>query len=333
MVCPTSIRSSLHPLRPLPRIRLGAALAPALAFGLAAGPPLAGAATAGATGFAVAVVEYVPGDGAVPGYQDPSTALGPPTRFTGGVFDPMVVSAFNPPWRPEEVVSIGAGGRLVLELDPPASDDPRNPWGVDLLVFGNALLVDCGSLDGVSCDPAKLAVEGGIVEVSADGATWHVVEGVVADGAMPTVGWQDADGPYAMTPGTIPTDARRPVAPSVTLEDLGGLTEDEIKHLYCGSAGGAGIDLASVGLATARYVRISSPEDAAASPEVDAVASVRPLVPGDVDGDLVVDVGDLLGLLERWGPSQPGGWDADFDCDGVVAVDDLLVLLAGWSDA
>jgi hypothetical protein len=49
---------------------------------------------------------------------------------------------------------------------------------------------------------------------------------------------------------------------------------------------------------------------------------------GDVTGDGLVDVNDLLVTLTSWGPCD--GCSADVDGDGVVGVDDLLVLLAGW---
>jgi hypothetical protein len=51
--------------------------------------------------------------------------------------------------------------------------------------------------------------------------------------------------------------------------------------------------------------------------------------PGDVNGDGVVDLGDLLALLGAWGE---GGGDADLNDDGVVDVSDLLLLLAAWGE-
>ncbi len=48
--------------------------------------------------------------------------------------------------------------------------------------------------------------------------------------------------------------------------------------------------------------------------------------PGDLDGDGVVGVDDLLILLSQWGACS--GCSADFDGDGQVGVDDLLLLLA-----
>ncbi len=53
---------------------------------------------------------------------------------------------------------------------------------------------------------------------------------------------------------------------------------------------------------------------------------------GDIDGDGVIGVPDLLILLSLWGrcPGPTTPCPADFDCDGQVAVSDLLRLLANW---
>ncbi|MHC4083462.1 MAG: FG-GAP-like repeat-containing protein, partial [Planctomycetota bacterium] len=55
-------------------------------------------------------------------------------------------------------------------------------------------------------------------------------------------------------------------------------------------------------------------------------------MPGDVDGDGIVNVVDFLALLEAWG-ACPASWDgcsADFDGDCSVGVTDFLVQLANW---
>jgi hypothetical protein len=49
---------------------------------------------------------------------------------------------------------------------------------------------------------------------------------------------------------------------------------------------------------------------------------------GDLDGNSVVDVNDLLRLIEVWGSSGPGFHVADFDYDGDVGVNDLLYLIS-----
>jgi hypothetical protein len=58
-----------------------------------------------------------------------------------------------------------------------------------------------------------------------------------------------------------------------------------------------------------------------------------PGIPGDINGDGVVDVLDLLALLAAWGPCPvpPPECAADINGDGVVDVLDLLELLANWS--
>lgn len=63
------------------------------------------------------------------------------------------------------------------------------------------------------------------------------------------------------------------------------------------------------------------------------VAFLRPAVPGDVDGDGLVNVSDLLLLLAGWGdcPDPPAGCPADLDGDSEVGVVDLLIVLGNWS--
>jgi hypothetical protein len=58
-----------------------------------------------------------------------------------------------------------------------------------------------------------------------------------------------------------------------------------------------------------------------------------PELPGDVNGDGVVDTVDLLALLAAWGdcPDPPEECPADFDGDDTVGTADLLLLLANWS--
>ncbi|MDG1837256.1 MAG: right-handed parallel beta-helix repeat-containing protein [Phycisphaerales bacterium] len=49
---------------------------------------------------------------------------------------------------------------------------------------------------------------------------------------------------------------------------------------------------------------------------------------GDLDGDFVVDVNDVLQLIEVWGSSGPGFHVADFDYDGDVGINDLLYIIS-----
>ncbi|MDY7110464.1 MAG: FG-GAP-like repeat-containing protein [Planctomycetota bacterium] len=58
-------------------------------------------------------------------------------------------------------------------------------------------------------------------------------------------------------------------------------------------------------------------------------------IPGDVNGDGIVDTADLLLLLASWGPcpDPPEDCPADFDGDDVVNTADLLILLSHWGEA
>lgn len=58
---------------------------------------------------------------------------------------------------------------------------------------------------------------------------------------------------------------------------------------------------------------------------------LTPIGPGDVNGDGVVNVADLLALINSWGqcPAQ-GDCFADFNNDGIVNVADLLLLIENW---
>ena len=238
-----------------------------------------------------------------------------------GVF-PGVVSVFNAPWLADEIVSLGEGGCLTLRFATPVEDDPANPWGVDLLVFSNAFFLDGGG--GI----AGLFADGGTVEVSPDGAQWAEVPGASADGLHPTQGWTDS-GPFDEEAGRLPTDFTRPVNPAFGLDHFVGSSYADALAIYGRSGGGAAIDIAPTGHAAISYVRICNPSGGV-TVEIDALADIAPVVTGDVDGDAVVGVDDLLAVIVQWGPIAPGT-TADLDGDGMVNVDDLVIVILHWT--
>jgi hypothetical protein len=279
--------------------------------------------------FADAVESYVAGVNPTPGYTNASVALGSPERFSGEGFDPGAVTMLAPAWRPNEIVSIGAGGELTLRFNTPITDAPLNPFGIDLIVFGNALFTE-GPGDTIA-NPAGVFDEGGCIEVSADGVAWTAVEGVSADGLFPTEGWTDLVEPHSAQPGDVPANFTRPVDPALTPADFAGLPYAQAVRLYRGAGGGAGVDLGPLGLSSVTYVRIVVGAGAITAPEIDAVADVAPRVPGDATGDGIVDALDALAVIAHWGVTGPDGWDADFNGDGFVDALDFLTLLANWS--
>jgi hypothetical protein len=230
---------------------------------------MAGAAPPASAQWADRVVEYVEGAGVPPGYNDPMVALGEPTRFTGeGVF-PSVVSPFSGAWMTDEIVTIGEGGHLIVAFDQPVRNDPLNPFGVDLLVFGNSFYtLESGGVAG----PAL--TEGGLIEVSPDGETWTLIDGVQADGVFPSLGYLDITDPFQGEPGRVLTDFTRPVDPSFNAI---GLSLSEIIGGYDGSGGGAGVDIGAFGLDEISFVRISNPLGSGLLPEIDGFSRVTPV--------------------------------------------------------
>ena len=52
-------------------------------------------------------------------------------------------------------------------------------------------------------------------------------------------------------------------------------------------------------------------------------------LPGDVDGDGIVGITDLLAVIAAWGPCS--GCSEDINADGTVNVSDVLAVIANWS--
>ncbi|MDG1137492.1 MAG: hypothetical protein P8N28_04440, partial [Phycisphaerales bacterium] len=99
--------------------------------------------------WADSVVSFDEGIGGSAGYNIPEVALGEPSRFTGEDVWPGVVSPFNTPWLADEIVSIGAGGSIVVSFVEPVQNELGNPWGIDLIIFGNTGCVDNAYPKGV----------------------------------------------------------------------------------------------------------------------------------------------------------------------------------------
>jgi hypothetical protein len=224
------------------------------------------------TPFANEVVGYSAGVGVAPGYDDPSRALGSPSRYSD---DPTpewssVVSPFAPAYLGSQVTSIGVGGSLTLRFDAPVANDAANPFGVDLLVFGNAFYAynfvtgtTNGSIGGTNA--------AGVIEVSQDGLAWSVVPGVRPDSAFPTLGYSDLTDPFSPTAGLFEADFTKPVNPTFS---AAGLDFAGVLAGYAGSGGGVGVDLASVSLPWISHVRFSLPSDASGTLEIDGVSDV-----------------------------------------------------------
>ena len=224
--------------------------------------------------FADAVVSYNPGAGYAPRFTNPLAALGEPSRTNpfGEATDP-----FDPPYGTNQIVSIGAGGHLVVRFHTPILNHPRNLRGLDFIIFGNTGFIITNDFDLTTYnwigDPAT---DGSLfgnsmgetrVSVSPDGANFFQLDPALAppvDSFPPT----DGGGNFHV-----------PLAPDVTQADFAGATLDEIRALYRGSGGGAGYDISwardgrghRVHLTEIRFIRIDVLSGRA---EIDGFAAV-----------------------------------------------------------
>ncbi len=236
---------------------------------------MSGAAHAGVDPWADSVVSYVQGSNANADHLVAGNALGSPERVTGedspfGSF-PGSVTPFAGAFGFDEFVSIGAGGSLTVRFDEPVVNDPLNPFGVDLLIFGNSFFT---TSDFVTPRTTGISSDGGVVEVSADGITWFVVPPpAAADGLFPTLGYSDEVNAFGGPAGSVLSDFTKPVNPAFAWQNK---TLSELIAGYDGSGGGLGVDIGAVGggLAQVSFVRVSVPAGSGVDVEIDAFSDV-----------------------------------------------------------
>jgi hypothetical protein len=229
------------------------------------------ASTGNAQPFADEVISYISGTGISTGFDDPLNALGMPALnngtsvFMGETFDNGDVTPFNGAFLTDQLVQVGTGGELVVRFDAPVVDDPGNPFGIDLLVFGNAFFFDPVNFAPVALD---IFADDGQISVSQDGDLWSDITSVFSDAVFPTSAYLDTPGPFASGGSTL-SDFTLPVDPGSAWL---GADFDEILALYSGSGGGAGVDLAETGLGWIQYVRVTARDGV--TTEIDAFADV-----------------------------------------------------------
>lgn len=225
-------------------------------------------AHAGATVFASGDVASQT-SGLVSPFDNPGAAVGAPSALTGvGTKFPSVLSPFNPAYEPKDIVKIGPGGQLTLQLP----DFVRVGGGDEIGVVSNVFLVD-GNGSGTNTNPAQAygsgAPGGGSAEVfvSADGTTWHSIGTHTFD--EPGNYYQDAASPYQSTAGNLPADFGIPFVHPIS--DFNGLDWAHTLALFGQSGGGTWLDLAASGLTQVDYIQFRVPSGSGAL-VIDAVS-------------------------------------------------------------
>ncbi len=281
-------------------------------------------------------------------YNDPKSVLGSPTRsfydpFLGQMAASVVVGVFNldAPDGNKVITTLNGDEFIKVRFDEPVEDDPENPYGVDLLVFGNSFFYsDTFIQPGPDMETVRLLREGGLysepvtIAVSQTGKgdprskphQWYVYDqGPFADDLFPTNAfvWDRCEHDWG-----IALNFTKPVDPALTIDDFLGHTAADAIDMYGASGGGAGFDLSESGFRWIRYVYLTSKGG-----EVDALADVSPgwVAPGDIDIDGDVDLGDVAWFQGCYtgtnrGPVVCKCKRADLDEDDDVDLDDFRLL-------
>jgi hypothetical protein len=274
---------------------------------------------AAANPFAFEVVAAQTPFGASP-YDDPASLLGmPSTNFydpwggwSGGTTErrvKLVEPAYNldATQTRKLITTLNEGSSIVVRFEQPITDDPVHPYGIDLLVFGNAFYTASGFVNdgsdmntlmlagGGFYEPMKVSVSPGYTGAPGQNptnlATWdwyRYDNGPYADTDFPTHAyhWNRTNSTWS----SELMDFTKPVNPVFgPVLEAGGLSAADAIEFYDGSGGGTGFDLAESGFARIQYVRIEGLEGFSGG-EIDALSAVRPAVLGD---SLTVAPGNL----------------------------------------
>jgi hypothetical protein len=197
--------------------------------------------------YADAVISYNSGTGFAAGYTNAGSALGAPAL--GSSVNPM-----DPPFSKSQLISVGAGGEITLQMDGPITDSPSDPYGLDFIIFANSFFVSNGGSGQNETTSGSLFYHAAtaLIQVSADDVNWYTLN--------PSLAPQ----PGEWFPSYGGGNPQIPVDPSLANTDFAGMTLGEIESLYDGSAGGTGYSLSwaqdangnGVDLTSADYVRI-----------------------------------------------------------------------------
>ena len=219
------------------------------------------------TAHASKVIGYEPGSDYLTDWQgneytDTSAPVGAaPTdtgQWQGTVYN---ITPFNNPYSIDEVISIGIGGSLTLQLENYAMPTDGPEIGVfSYQFFGQ-------DTDGGTTDPVNMfrPSQQAVVSVSESGSNWlDLNSGNMIEMNIPANAFNDAA-------ATQPADYGKPF--TATVSDFDGKNSlQETLDVYNGSAGGNWLDISASGLEKVGFIKFSVPGDATESFELESIS-------------------------------------------------------------
>jgi hypothetical protein len=261
------------------------------------------------TVYADAVVSYVPGTLPNPTYNNPGAALGGLNPVAGS-FGPTTyyLTPFDPAFGPSNLVEIGAGGSLVLQLAAPVSTN-----GDTIGVHTGIGLLDANYPNGTNSNPASYVnswLRQADVLVSANGVDWGNL-GTITFSNPSNYYTGEATDPEGGTPGVGPlANQGQPFLGS--LSSFNGEDWQQTLATLDGSAGGTWLNLSGVTdengnpIAEVNYIAFDVPADLPLDPStgnpeimmVDAVVGIAVPEPASLIG-LALGVPALMAACRR----------------------------------
>jgi len=226
-------------------------------------------------------------------YNNPAAVLNRPTlqfydAFDGGVTDRVSIidDPYNvTPGGGDVIAEIKSGGQITVQLGRKVYADPNNPYGIDLIIYGNSFFDSPSGGSGSISDSTDLSAETlkssaiyghpTVVSVSQDGVNWFAFPAVSCLFPDNAYRWDDTNSSWTdeeMNP-------TKPLNPFVYTNAVAGWTVSSVLDQFIGASGGTGYSLNASGLPWIQYVRIQP--GAGTYTVIDAIAAVSPAVVGD----------------------------------------------------
>jgi hypothetical protein len=227
-------------------------------------------------------------------YNNPAAVLGRPTLqfydpYDGDVTDRVSIidDPFNvTPQGADVITEIGVGGEITVQLGRKIYHNPSNPYGIDLIVYGNSFFSGVSHTSGPISDSTDLSVatltsssvfgHGTTVSVSQDGVSWYPLPSVPSLFPDNAYRWDDTNASWTaefMNPN-------KPINPILYTNKFAGETVATALDQFVGASGGTGFSLQSSGLPWIQYVQIQ-PNSSTNYTVIDAIAAVNPVAVGD----------------------------------------------------